>query len=80
MEQTGEACRLLDQKTDIFFGGVYDLRALVAKSERGSILIPTELVEIRTTLMRARTLRNTLTRLNRQFPRLADIAFFHRTL
>jgi len=75
MEQTSEACRLLDQKTDIFFGGVYDLRALVAKSERGSILIPTELVEVRTTLMRARTLRNTLTRLNRQFPRLADIAF-----
>ena len=75
MEQTSEACRLLDQKTDIYFGGVYDLRALVAKSERGSILVPTELVEVRTTLMRARTLRNTLTRLNRQFPRLADIAF-----
>ena len=75
MEQTSEACRLLDQKTDIYFGGVHDVRALTAKSERGSILIPTELVEIRTTLMRARTLRNTLTRLNRQFPRLADIAF-----
>ena len=75
MEQTDEACRLLDQKTDIYFGGVYDVRHLTAKSERGSILIPTELVEVRTTLMRARTLRNTLTRLNRQFPRLADIAF-----
>ncbi|MCY4409012.1 MAG: endonuclease MutS2 [Caldilineaceae bacterium] len=75
MEQTSEACRLLEQKTDIYFGGVYDVRAFIAKSERGSILIPTELVEVRTTLMRARTLRNTLTRLNRQFPRLADIAF-----
>ena len=75
MEQTDEACRLLDQKTDIYFGGVHDVRQLIAKSERGSILIPTELVEVRTTLMRARTLRNTLTRLSRQFPRLADIAF-----
>lgn len=75
MEQTSEASRLLDQKTDIYFGGVHDVRALIAKSERGSILFPTELVEVRTTLMRARTLRNTLTRLNRQFPRLADIAF-----
>ena len=75
MEQTSEACRLLDQKTDIYFGGVHDVRDLIAKSERGSILIPSELVEVRTTLMRARTLRNTLTRLNRQFPRLADIAF-----
>ena len=75
MQQTDEACRLLDQKTDIYFGGVHDVRQLIAKSERGSILIPTELVDVRTTLMRARTLRNTLTRLSRQFPRLADIAF-----
>ena len=75
LEQTDEACRLLDQKTDIYFGGVHDVRHIIAKSERGSILMPTDLVEVRTTLMRARTLRNTLTRLNRQFPRLADIAF-----
>ena len=75
MQQTDEACRLLDQKTDIYFGGVHDVRQLIAKSERGSILIPTELVDVRTTLMRAHTLRNTLTRLSRQFPRLADIAF-----
>ncbi len=75
LQQTDEAYRLLDQKTDIYFGGVHDVRLLIAKAERGSILIPTELVDVRTTLMRARTLRNTLTRLNRQFPRLADIAF-----
>lgn len=75
LEQTDEAFRLLEQKTDIYFGGVHDLRHLTAKAERGSILMPAEFVEVRTTLMRARTLRNTLTRLNRQFPRLADIAF-----
>lgn len=75
MEQTEEAFKLLEQKTEVAFGGVHDVRHLIAKSDRGSILIPTELVEVRTTLMRARTLRNTLTRLNRQFPRLADIAF-----
>lgn len=75
LEQTAEAYRLLEQKTDIYFGGVHDVRHLVAKAERGSILVPTELVEVRSTLMRAHILRNTLTRLKRQFPRLADIAF-----
>ena len=75
MQQTDEAYRLLDQKTDIYFGGVHDVRHLIAKAERGSVLIPADLVDVRTTLMRARTMRNTLTRLDRQFPRLADIAF-----
>ncbi len=75
MEQTDEAWRLLDQKTDIHFGGVHDVRALVNRAERGAGLLPMELVDIRTTLLRARSLRQTLTRLGRQFPRLSDIAF-----
>jgi len=75
MEQTDEAFRLLEQKTDIHFGGVHDVRPLVTRAERGGGLLPLELVDIRTTLLRARSLRQTLTRLGRQFPRLSDIAF-----
>mgnify|MGYP002628035133 CR=1 FL=1 len=75
MQQTDEAWRLLDQKTDIHFGGVHDVRSLVNRAERGAGLLPMELVDIRTTLLRARSLRQTLTRLSRQFPRLSDIAF-----
>ncbi|MBX3054302.1 MAG: endonuclease MutS2 [Caldilineaceae bacterium] len=75
MQQTDEAWRLLDQKTDIHFGGVHDVRPLVNRAERGAGLLPMELVDIRTTLLRARSLRQTLTRLGRQFPRLSDIAF-----
>jgi DNA mismatch repair protein MutS2 len=74
MEQTREAALLLEQKSDIYFGGVTDVRPLAHKAERGSMLLPGELSEIRNTLLRARTLRNTLTRLDRQFPQLADIA------
>jgi DNA mismatch repair protein MutS2 len=74
MEQTREAALLLEQKNDIHFGGVTDVRPLAHKAERGSILLPGELLDIRSTLLRARTLYNTLTRLNRQFPQLADIA------
>ncbi|RME50022.1 MAG: endonuclease MutS2, partial [Caldilineae bacterium] len=75
MAQTDEAFRLLEQKSDIYFGGVHDIRPLAAKAERGSLLLPTELVDVRTTLLRARSLRNTLTRLGRQFPHLSDMAF-----
>lgn len=74
MEQTREAVALLEQKSDIYFGGVTDVRPLASKAERGSILLPGELGEIRSTLLRARTLRNTLTRLSRQFPNLAEMA------
>jgi len=75
LEQTDEAWRLLEQKTDIHFGGVHDVRPLVLRAERGSVLLPGELMDVRTTLLRARSLRLTLTRLGRQFPRLSDIAF-----
>jgi DNA mismatch repair protein MutS2 len=75
MAQTREAATLLEQKSDIYFGGVTDVRPLVTKAERGSMLLPGELADIRSTLLRARTLRNTLTRLERQFPLLADLAF-----
>jgi DNA mismatch repair protein MutS2 len=74
MAQTREAAALLEQKNDIYFGGVTDVRPLTTKAERGSMLLPGELSEIRSTLLRARTLRNTLTRLNRPFPQLADLA------
>ncbi|RLT42547.1 MAG: endonuclease MutS2 [Chloroflexi bacterium] len=75
LELTDEAWRLLDQKTDIHFGGVHDVRPLVTRAERGAVLLPLELVDVRTTLLRARSLRQTFTRLGRQFPRLSDIAF-----
>jgi DNA mismatch repair protein MutS2 len=53
MEQTDEAWRLLEQKTDIHFGGVHDVRPLVLRAERGSVLLPGELMDVRTTLLRA---------------------------
>ena len=72
--ETAEAARLLEQKTEIGFGGVRDVRPLLAKGQRGSSLMPSELLETKNTLMRARSLRNLLLRLDRSFPRLAEIA------
>jgi DNA mismatch repair protein MutS2 len=74
LAQTSEAYKLLDQKTDIGFGGVHDVRPLLDRAERRAMLMAQDLLDIRNTLLRSRTLHNTLTRLETSFPRLAEIA------
>lgn len=69
-----ESRRLLDQKSDIYLGGVHDLRPFVAQALRGSPLLPTDFVDVRYTLVRARTLQRSLARLADQFPHVADVA------
>jgi DNA mismatch repair protein MutS2 len=56
------------------FGGVSDLRPLLDRAERRSVLFPPDLLEIKFTLQRARQLRNLLTRLEHTFPHLAEMA------
>ena len=74
LAQTAEAHKLLEQKSDISFGGVKDLSPQLEKAERGSLIFAPELLEIKHTLQRARALRNTLTRLENNFPLLAEMA------
>lgn len=74
LAQTQEAYKLLDQKADIGFGGVHDVRPLLDRAERHAALLASDLLEVRNTLLRARQLYNTLTKLEHNFPRLAEIA------
>jgi len=74
LAQTAEAHKLLEQKSDIGFGGVKDLSLQLDKAERGALIFAPEFVEIRYTLQRARHLRNTLMRLESNFPLLAEMA------
>jgi DNA mismatch repair protein MutS2 len=74
LAQTSEAHKLLDQKTDISFGGVHDVRPLLERAERRAMLFAQELLDIRNTLLRSRQIHNTLMRLENSFPRLAEIA------
>ena len=74
LAQTAEAHELLSQKDDVSFGGVHDLRPLLDRAERRMVLMPPDLLEIKHTLLRARQLRNLLTRLEQSFPHLAAIA------
>lgn len=74
LTETDEAFRLLEQKNDISFGGVKDLSAYMDKAERGSLLFAPDLLEVKSTLLRARSLRNLLLRLEHAYPALAQIA------
>ena len=75
LAETGEARRLLSEHSDVHLGGVFDVRVYLPQAERGAVLLPHELLEIRSTLQRARTLRNILVRVEGRYPVLADIAY-----
>ncbi len=75
LAETTEARRLLSEYSDVHLGGVHDVRPLLPQAERGAVLLATELLDIRSTLLRARSIRNVLTRLETRFPNLADIGF-----
>jgi len=74
LEQTAEAYKLLEQKTDINFGGVSDVRAHLERAARRAMLLASDLTEIKNTLLRARNVQRIITRLEHSFPHLADIA------
>jgi len=75
LAETSEARRLLGEHSDVHLGGVHDVRPMLPLAERGAVLLAGDLLEIRSTLLRARALRALLTRLETRFPNLADIGF-----
>ena len=73
-QETSEARQLLGVKTDVTIGGARDVRAAAQLAARGGVLDAAALLDIKNTLIAARTLRRILVRLNDQFPRLAFVA------
>lgn len=71
---TSEARRLLDARPDTTIGAARDVRDKVTAAQRGATLTPADLLDIRGTLVSGRTLQRVLSRLEHQFPLLADIA------
>jgi len=70
--ETTEACRLFDVRTDITIGGARDIRPFLKQARIGAYLEPAALLDIRHTLISARTLRRKLSRLKGDFPSLAQ--------
>ncbi len=73
-QQTTEARLLLEQKTNVSLGGVFDVREPVLSARRGVIIEPATLLDILSTLRRGSTTRRLLTRMRGQTPGLAAIA------
>jgi len=73
LEETSEARALLDAKPDTTLGGAHDVRPLAKTTQRGAVLPPPELLDVRDPLVTAGNLHRTLSRLKSQFPHLAHL-------
>ncbi len=73
-QETSEARHLLDIKPGLSLGGVTNLRPLLKKARVEATLTPSELLDVRNTLLSARSLRRSIAPLELQFPILAVTA------
>lgn len=71
--QTHEARLLLDRRSDVSIGGARDVRRQADNAERGFILYPEDLLEIRSTIAAARELRRKLEKSEEVYPHLVEI-------
>ncbi|NDJ60556.1 MAG: endonuclease MutS2 [Chloroflexi bacterium] len=71
--ETTEARLLFENKFNVTLGGVRDVREPAIAAQRGVIIDPNVLLDIRQTLRRAMTLKRTLGRMKGQYPLLAEI-------
>jgi DNA mismatch repair protein MutS2 len=73
LQETAEARKLLSITDDVTVGGARDVREQVGAAERGAVLEPGQLLDVKHTLIAARTLRRRFEKAD-QFPALAEVA------
>jgi DNA mismatch repair protein MutS2 len=71
---TSEAVQMLVSRPDLTIGGARDVRSQVDLAAHGAVLTPPDLLDVKSTLIAARTLARTFERLSGQFPNLTEIA------
>ncbi len=74
LSRTSEAKDLLGNRANTSVGGARDVRPLARQAAKAAMLQPAELLEVRQTLISARTLHRLITRLSNHYPLLARIA------
>ncbi len=72
--ETREALAMLSTRPDLSIGGARDVRQVVDLAAHNAVLTPADLLDIKSTLVAARTLARTFERLENQFPHLSIIA------
>jgi DNA mismatch repair protein MutS2 len=70
---TSEARHLLSLRPEVTVGGAHDVRSSTGRAARGAVLGPEELLDLRSTLISARTLSRMFERHREQFPGLASV-------
>jgi DNA mismatch repair protein MutS2 len=73
LAETTEAVQMLVTRPDLTIGGARDVRQMVDLAAHGGVLAPTDLLDIKSTLVAARTLVRTFERLGERFPTLYGI-------
>ena len=71
---TSEAVQLLTTHPQLTIGGARDIRAYLSLAERGGVLSPGELLDVKYTLIAARNLGRLFERKEIQYPQLSDLA------
>jgi DNA mismatch repair protein MutS2 len=74
LAETSEAVQMLVTRPDLTIGGARDVRQAVDLAVHRGVLAPTELLDIKSTLVAARNLVRIFERLGKQFPTLCEIA------
>ncbi len=72
---TGEALQLLNNHPDLTIGGVRDVRPAIDLANHGGVLLPNDLLDIKSTLIASRNLVRLFERVGGSYPILTDIAF-----
>ena len=73
MDETTEARLLLETEPHTTIGGARDIREVVQAANRGIILVPSDLLDIKSTLISARRIIRQLERAGQTYPYLAEI-------
>ena len=74
LAETSEAVQLMVTHADLTIGGARDVRAPVDLALHGGVLVPNELLDVKSTLVAARNLARTFERLGGSYPNLYQIA------
>ncbi len=80
IQETTEAKALLAVRTDVSLGAAHDVRPLMRRATLGATLQPSDFLDIRSTLVSARSLYALITRLKAEYPLLAELAGQLQTL
>jgi DNA mismatch repair protein MutS2 len=74
LAETGEARLLLETEPSTTIGGARDIRTQVEGANRGVVLVPGDLLDVKSTLISSRRLKRQLERSASTYPYLAEIA------